>query len=258
METGGVTLRGTRHRKNEDGLFWLSMESERNAAFVLTVCDGVGSSSHPEKASAEAVRFTEKWCETALLSWMGSLAGIPEHCHDIEESLKTELYRLNRKLGQRKNNDRVTACTYTFACAFSWGDYFVVHVGDSRAYLISETKAMQITEDQTYTEWMKKRGILTENAKYSHALTQCIGAGRTFEPSVYEGQMGMGDVLLVCSDGFCHEITGQEMKDRLCSAASLNVSLQQLADLIRSRGEKDDLSCAAGRWSYADASRRNI
>lgn len=71
------------------------------------------------------------------------------------------------------------------------------------------------TEDQSYVAREVKRGNMTlEQARTDtrrNVLLQCIGASAEVMPELKEGKIKFGNTYLLCSDGFRHELTEEEM-----------------------------------------------
>lgn len=141
------------------------------------------------------------------------------------------------------------------------GMYYIAHVGDSRVYELGK-KARQVTSDQTLVAEEVKRGLLTEeqagNDPRRNILLQCVG-GNGCIPEHICGTVKEGAVYLVCSDGFCHEISAEEMKDTFCpeqmqDEETLEERCRILVERNLERGERDNISVIAIR---TEKERRN-
>lgn len=90
----------------------------------------------------------------------------------------------------------------------------MAQVGDTRAYELG-TVITQLTEDQSYVAREVKRGNMTpEQARIDsrrNVLLQCIGASAQVMPEIKRGMIKSGNSYLLCSDGFRHELTEDEM-----------------------------------------------
>ena len=99
--------------------------------------------------------------------------------------------------------------------------FFVWHVGDSRLYKISSSKIERLTNDHTVIAKEVAEGRLTEkeakNDPKRNVLLQCIGASERVKPDMFCGEVKKGDILLLCSDGFRHEIVCQQLR-QYCEA----------------------------------------
>lgn len=80
-----------------------------------------------------------------------------------------------------------------------------------------------------------------------NVLLQCIGVGAAVVPVFTEGRVRSGSLYLLCSDGFVHELSSNEMEDRLQpnilgAKDILTNELRDLTELCKSRGETDNIT----------------
>ena len=85
------------------------------------------------------------------------------------------------------------------------------------------------------------------NDSRKNILLQCIGASKTIVPDIERGTLEEGDVFLLCSDGFRHEISEQEIfgvmaPSLLTSEKVMKKSLVDLVNLSKTRNEKDNIT----------------
>ncbi len=108
----------------------------------------------------------------------------------------------------------------------------------------------QLTEDQTFVQREVKRGTLTlEQAKTDkrrNMLLQCVGASKVVEPVVMISETEVGAYML-CSDGFRHRITAEEIYEslkptNLINKEAMHNRVQYLIEQDKARGEKDNIS----------------
>ena len=123
-------------------------------------------------------------------------------------------------------------------------------MGDSRAYEIKEN-VKQITEDQTLIQREISQGRLTEEeAKVDprrSVLLQCIGASEVVSPAMYYGEVKLNATYMLCSDGFRHEITKEEIYEALNPEVLTDINIMDnntkyLIEADKERQEKDNIS----------------
>ena len=134
-------------------------------------------------------------------------------------------------------------------------EFFIVHVGDSRVYeLVSGVRIL--TKDQTFVAREIAAGRMTpEEAKVDprrSVLLQCVGASATVVPDFLKGKIQKNSVYLVCSDGFRHQISEEEIMEKLGPKASKTVEEMKygcvyLTELVKNRKETDNITVAAIR-----------
>jgi protein phosphatase len=101
--------------------------------------------------------------------------------------------------------------------------YLIGQVGDSRVYLLRDGALIQLTKDHSYVQEQVDAGFLTpEQARYhpySNVITRCVGARPDVEPDVYRGEVKLGDVFLVASDGLTGMVDDRRLQTLLISRA---------------------------------------
>ena len=133
--------------------------------------------------------------------------------------------------------------------------YYVMNVGDSRAYMLSDA-IYQLTKDQTYVQYEMDMGHMTWEQAQTHpqrnVLLQCIGASEVIKPDYFVGDVEPDMTFILCSDGFRHVISPDEIYEKLRPDILDNeeVMLQNARDLVemnKSRKEVDNISVAVIR-----------
>ena len=130
--------------------------------------------------------------------------------------------------------------------------YYLMNVGDSRAYLLAD-QLYQLTKDQTFVQYEIDAGRLTEEeAKYHpqrNVLLQCVGASEVVTPDFYEGPVYQDTVFMLCSDGFRHIITPEDIYKYLNPSVLVDENVMKnnavyLTELNKQRREVDNISVA--------------
>ena len=125
-------------------------------------------------------------------------------------------------------------------CFLIEDNYVIVHVGDTRAYQIGN-EITQLTTDQTFVAREIERGTMTpEQAKKDkrrNMLLQCVGASEKVEPEIITGAARCGSYML-CSDGFRHEISAEEIRQALAPERLVNRQTMHKKDDTTDRTDK--------------------
>lgn len=90
------------------------------------------------------------------------------------------------------------------AILFAGNRLGLVHIGDSRAYLLREGSFAQITHDDTFVQSLIDEGRITPDEAATHpqrSLLLRALTGHDFEPSLTVREARVGDRFLLCSDG---------------------------------------------------------
>ena len=121
----------------------------------------------------------------------------------------------------------------------------LVHVGDSRAYLVRGGQLSQITHDDTFVQALIDEGRLTEEEASSHPQRSLILHalnGADVEPDLSIREVRIGDRYLLCSDGLSDVVS----PDTLLEALQLpdpHESADRLVELALRAGGPDNVTC---------------
>jgi protein phosphatase len=214
--------------------------------YGMAVADGVGGRAAGEVAS-----------RLALTLLVDLVLDTPDWIFSLDEPQLTEVFHraawrfrtVNAALLERARRDPALAgMGTTLTVAMSLGpDFIVVHVGDSRVYLLRRGVLHRLTRDHTLAQELADLGRLPDEDVATHALrnvlTDAIGLWEEGgEPDVRRLPLADGDRLLLCTDGLT------EMVDDATIAAELGRNrpaaeiCQALLDLALDRGGLDNVT----------------
>lgn len=249
--TSAATDIGISKSTNQDSFGVKVVDTRLGKIFVAVMCDGMGGLAKGEVASATVVDAFHKWilnrlpllCET----------GITDNV--IREEWTEIVLRCNEKIGVYGEKYGIALGTTVSAIMITDTRYFVINIGDSRVYEISD-RAVVITKDQTVVAKEVEEGILTEEQAASDPrksiLLQCVGASEEIVPDFFFGQTKKDAVYMLCSDGFRHEITSNEIFEFLCPSAmyeteQMKRNMKILIELNKQRQERDNITVISVR-----------
>ena len=174
---------------------------------------------------------------------------------DLEKPLLNFFHNENLKIIEYSRKQRLKlGSTCTVAVIFD-NTMLIVHVGDTRVYCISDN-ITKLTVDHSLVQLEVSQGILKpEEAEIDprrNVLIQCIGVDANCEPDVIYRTVKKDEIYLVCSDGFRHEVQADELfslyKNNVNdSEKDLEKVTSSIIDLVKERGETDNISCIAIR-----------
>ena len=124
---------------------------------------------------------------------------------------------------------------------------FIVNVGDSRAYLITDSGLHRVTTDHNVAFLLYEQGKITEeeieNHPQKHMLVRAVGVEKTVSVDTfildYEDKIS----LLLCSDGLSGYCSDDEIYDVINDADFDNVA-DELIDLALRKGGRDNITVA--------------
>ncbi len=188
----GVELRldrGAVRPRNEDWCAW----QIRGGRGAFVVCDGMGGLSHGDRASATAGTlflrrlFQENECLWPAGGWPDPAA--------MAAVLEEGLDRLKEELGEARVATTLSGLLVQKRAAM------LLHVGDSRAYLLRESRIIQLSRDHTLVSSMQLSEEESLNHPHKHIVTRGIGITVGLELDHRKFRLEDGDRLLLCSDG---------------------------------------------------------
>lgn len=243
---------GIRKNTNQDSLAIRVIQSPAGKVSFGIVCDGMGGLEKGEVASKEVIMAFCKWFDETFVSDLVnnrfSVTSLREQWDDI-------IQVQNKRLGNYGAAHNLMLGTTVSAILMYNDEYYIVHVGDSRVYEMAKN-VRQLTNDQTFVAREIAMGRMTEEQAKTDprrsVLLQCVGASPVVEPDFIKGHLKKDAVYLLCSDGFRHQISDEEMMDKLGpEAAATEEDLQYgcvyLTELVKNRHETDNISVAVIR-----------
>jgi protein phosphatase len=151
-----------------------------------------------------------------------------------------------RIFDQAAADTRLQGMGTTLTGLFIHGDRgYVVHVGDSRAFLMRGGACRQLTNDHSWLNEQVQAGLLTEaeaaQSDLKHIITRSVGFERHVEADVIPLNVTLGDAFLLCSDGMANYIEGSEIGE--LARDHWYADLPQLClDLANKRGGDDNIT----------------
>lgn len=220
--------KGNFREKNEDSfslqrVCLKGFFGRRKEAALIVVCDGIGGLPEGETASGFTVQQITEWF---YREGLGLMAG-PFWQKRTAEGATDALARIQERMERCEKAEGI-CCGTTCTMALVRGKrYVILHVGDSRAYLIG-----------------KKERCLTRDHQKDGALSRCVGAFSFQFPDVLSGRMKRGEMLLLCTDGFCSLAPEGFIKGSLfhgkCGKNVLYKRLKGMGSFLRTQGERDN------------------
>ncbi len=231
---------------NQDALLIKTAVVDDVEVMLLCICDGMGGLSMGERASAHVIRRFSEWFNRCLPDVMATEDREGVISEQWVELLETANVRL-AEFGKEQGINLGTTCTTMLI----WGkEYYVIHVGDSRVYEITD-KIEQLTSDQTVLAREIAMGRVRPEDAESDArgsvLLQCVGASQNIDPQFFKGKIRENAVYLLCSDGFRHKVTAEEFRkgfapDEMTDERKMERQCNYFVELNKSREERDNIT----------------
>ncbi|MET7935857.1 MerR family transcriptional regulator [Streptomyces sp. NPDC005322] len=212
-------------------------ESNEDAGYagprLLAVADGFGGGRHASEAAIEALKPLE--------------AGIPGGA--LLSALEEAARRVHASVDALAASDPALRDVGTTLTAMVWSgsQLGLVHIGDSRAYLLRGGELFQITHDHTVVQSLVDEGRITPEEVASHPerglLLRAVGGGSAFEPDLGLREARAKDRCLLCSDGLTGVVASEEIRRVLASETDPGRAVRTLIDLAIRAGGPDNVTC---------------
>jgi protein phosphatase len=122
----------------------------------------------------------------------------------------------------------------------------LVHVGDSRAYLLRAGVLEQLTVDHSLAAERARRGFLTQQQADTSALQsillRALGTDEEVEVDANEHPLVDGDAVLLCTDGLTRMVPRPEIASTLITCPSAQAGADRLVALASHHGGKDNVT----------------
>lgn len=122
---------------------------------------------------------------------------------------------------------------------------YLVHIGDSRAYLLRAGELTQITNDHSVVAEQVRAGRLTageaKTSPYRHVITRALGIAEDAVPDLAERPIQKNDTLLLCSDGLTEMVDDAGIRTIL-SGVPPRDAVKKLIDAANGRGGVDNIT----------------
>ncbi|MBY0228125.1 MAG: protein phosphatase 2C domain-containing protein [Gemmataceae bacterium] len=274
FDAGAASHAGLVRPKNEDsylvfktGRSWERMNAsspgqlpERfdEAGYVMAVADGMGGHQAGEVASQLAI----KTAVAVVLNnphWALKLDNPANRLKEIEQTIeraKGYFRAIHGALLERAKDDpSLTTMGTTLTSTYSFGsDLFVMHVGDSRAYVLSGGTLRQLTKDHTLAQEMADAGRMSpeeaQRHRLSHVLTRAIGGGSDEElrTEVEYHELADGDTVLLCTDGLTNMVADAAIAEVLSREGKAQELAEALVERALAGGGKDNVTVVVGKY----------
>lgn len=218
--------------------------------YVFLVADGVGGVPGGQDASRTALSAIVDYVLQAMDLYVQLDPDVePRFLAQLQRSVE-QSHEVVRQAGEADVGGHPgMATTLTMVC-IRWPRGYLVHVGDSRCYMLRDGELMLLTKDQTMAQAMVDAGTLSpdqaEESNLKHVLYSAIGALRA-EPMTYSTTLRHSDIMMICSDGITKHVTDDEIREHLQGCTSAEATAKALVQLALDRGGSDNTTVVIGR-----------
>lgn len=211
---------------------------------LFVVADGMGGHEHGERASSVATKIITKHVTNDIFLPLlhGETGGDAER-PTIIEVLRTAVQQANSMVAEQVPDGGTTVT----AAALMGQAAYIAHVGDSRAYLITDDLIEQITRDHSLVQRLIELDQLSPEDAIEHpqrnVLYRAIGQSDSLDVDAIIRQVPPQGYLLICSDGLWNLVSKEEMHQVVVEAADdTQAACRTLVEMANDRGGSDNIT----------------
>jgi len=235
----------------------------RGISYLLGVADGIGGAPGGQKASRIAADAFQRFVreESDLLLRPKRNDG------EIVQTLIRGLNRCQGELQQfvEKHVEYTGMGTTMTAALVLWPHLYLVHMGNTRAYLLRQGEMKPLTHDHTYGQALLDAGVLNESTLETSSMRNVLSTFLSgnpphndpeVHPEVRLEVLHPGDLLLLCTNGLTNSIPEELLLNILKHETSSQGLCRKLMDSARERQSKDDATAVVAQFFDVLAVRR--
>ncbi len=228
---------GRTHAESHDGLIDVGLRG-----VVLVVADGMGGAAAGEIASAMAV---EAVLDTFRAQWMQGVGRDTDtFVETIRDAADTANHRIFAYAGAHPEHAGM-GTTATIAGLLG-NSLYLAQVGDSRAYIVRDGVAQQITKDQSLMQQLIEAGEMTpdqaEVSERRNIILQALGPDSTVRPDFTQQPLARGDTLVMCSDGLTTHLRAHDIARIVTASSDPDDACDQLIAAANADGGHDNIT----------------
>ncbi len=242
VEFVSLTDKGKVRANNEDNVL------VDEALGFAVVADGMGGHNAGELASSLAVntmRDTLRELESGEIAYMEIDAELSREANLLSYAASAANLQI---LSDKSPANQGMGTTLT-ALLVRNRKGTIIHIGDSRIYLLRENVLTQLTNDHSLVAEHVRSGVLTEQearqSSLQNILTRALGINSDIMLDVEELDLKAGDKLLLCTDGINKVVTNEQIGSVMAAKANGKAICQTLVDMTLAGGAPDNVTVAS-------------
>ena len=228
-------------------------ESIGEDAYAMVVADGMGGMNAGDVASMLAISTGVRLVDKSP-KWGFKIN--QKEAKELLERMSEYFREIDLRLTRTSEQDRrLFGMGTTLTLAYSVGLHlFLIHVGDSRAYLYRRGQLRQLTRDHTVAQALADAGTIPQDSVRKHArrntLTNYLGGQRgRVQADVRWLRLEDGDRILVCSDGLTDMVLDPEIARSLAGHEEPGAAALELLQKALDGGGRDNITIVVARYA---------
>ncbi len=236
MKVYSKTDIGRRRTDNQDAYY---VGEFVGGAVLAIVCDGMGGAKGGNIASEKAATLISEYIVKSYSPKMNSTS-IENLLRGAVESANAEIYELSHS-----NADCEGMGTTAVVVLVVDNLAHIVHVGDSRAYLVGASEIEQITTDHSMVQAMVTKGEISPDEAKTHPkkniITRAVGADKKVMCDYNIVLKTESTAILICTDGLTNHLDEQNLFETVRNTPQENC-VSKLIDMANEAGGSDNIT----------------
>ncbi len=243
---GQLSDMGMGRGNNQDSVYGMisASTSSDNVPDVglFVVADGMGGHQEGERASAITVRVVARYVLNEIL-----VPVLKQEMGDADRPAIADVLRMAVQEANDAVTDAIPEGGTTVTATVIVGDLaYIAHVGDSRAYLITDDGIEQITRDHSLVQRLIELDHLTPEEAAEHpqrnVLYRAIGQSDVLDVDAITRRLPPRSRLLLCSDGLWNMVSEEAMLETIAQHSDPQTACDQLVQMANARGGPDNIT----------------
>jgi PPM family protein phosphatase len=262
LRLAGLTDVGITRDHNEDAFAYLDLTAGQThdavtdgaidvglRGVVLVVADGMGGAAAGEIASEMAV---EAVLDTFRAQWMRSVGrDVDTFVETIRDAADTANHRIFAYAGAHPEHAGMG--TTATIVGLLGNSLYLAQIGDSRAYIVRDGVALQITKDQSLMQQLIEAGEMTpdqaEVSERRNIILQALGPDSAVRPDFTQQPIARGDTLVMCSDGLTTHLRATDIARIVSGGGEPEDICQSLIDATNAEGGHDNITVVVAQFA---------
>jgi serine/threonine protein phosphatase PrpC len=225
-------------------------------AYAMVVADGMGGMNAGDVASMLAISTGVKLADKSV-KWGFKIN--EKEARELLTRMNAYFREIDIRLTRKSETDRrFFGMGTTLTLAYSVGIHlFLIHVGDSRAYLLRAGRLQQLTRDHTVAQALADAGHIKQDDVRRHlkrnTLTNYLGGHRgKIKADVRWLRLEDGDRLLLCTDGLTDMVEDRDIDRCLSEHLEPGEATLSLLNLALEKGGKDNITLVVASYEVPE------
>jgi PPM family protein phosphatase len=255
LRLAGRTDVGITREHNEDAFAFIDLGSGKTHADIeedsldvglrgvaLVVADGMGGAAAGEIASEMAV---EAVLDTFRAQWMSNVGRETDaFVETIRDAADTANHRIFSYAGAHP--ELAGMGTTATIVGLLGNSLYLAQVGDSRAYIVRDGVALQITKDQSLMQQLIEAGEMTpdqaEVSERRNIILQALGPDSTVRADLTQQPLAQGDTLVMCTDGLTTHLRATDIARIIGEADDPADACERMIAAANAEGGHDNIT----------------